>query len=148
MVLSHSPWRTWLAPFVLDFVNDPEDIRQSFAPYYDATQLRQPTDPYRMDRLKHEIDETYVYRQQEVDAFARAFYSSTRNNRMGSHARLQAHLQPARDRFKRLSDDQKAEFTDKIGAFVNLYAFLSQIIPYADGELEQMSEVDPLSWTL
>lgn len=127
------------APFVLDFVNNPEDIRQAFAPYYDATQLRQGTDPYQLDRLKNELDETYVYRQREVDAFARAFYTPAGNNRMGSHARLQAHLQPARDRFGRLSDDQQAEFTDKVGAFVNLYAFLSQIIPYADSELEQLS---------
>lgn len=127
------------APFVLDFVNDPEDIRQAFAPYFDATQLRQPTDPYQLDRLKHELDETYVYRPQEVDAFARAFYTPAANNQMGSHARLQAHLQPARDRFGRLSDDQQAEFTDRVGAFVNLYAFLSQIIPYADSELEQLS---------
>ena len=89
--------------------------------------------------MKHELDETYVYRQQEVDAFARAFYTPAGNNWMGSHARLQAHLQPARDRFRRLSDDQQAEFTDKIGAFVNLYAFLSQIIPYSDSELEQLS---------
>ena len=75
----------------------------------------------------------------EVDAFARAFYTPAGNNRMGSHARLQAHLQPARDRFGRLSDDEQAEFTDRVGAFVNLYAFLSQIIPYADSELEQLS---------
>ena len=127
------------APFVLDFVNDPEDIRQAFAPYYDATQLRQPTDPYQMDRLKHELDETYVYRQQEVDAFARVFYSPAGNNQMVAHARLQAHLQPARDRFARLSDDEQAQFTDRVGAFVNLYAFLSQIIPYSDSELERLS---------
>ena len=92
-----------------------------------------------MDRLKHELDETHVYRQREVDAFARAFYTPARNNQMGSHARLLAHLQPARDRFKRLSDEQQAEFTDRVGAFVNLYAFLSQIIPYSDTELEQLS---------
>jgi len=127
------------APFVLDFVNDPEDIRQAFAPYYDATQLLATTDPYQMDRLKHELDETHVYRQREVEAFAQAFYAPARNNQMGSHARLLAHLQPARDRFKQLSDEQQAAFTDRVGAFVNLYAFLSQIIPYADTELEQLS---------
>ena len=38
---------------------------------------------------------------------------------VGGHARLLVHLQPARDRFKRFSDEQQAEFTDKVGAFVN-----------------------------
>ena len=126
-------------PFVLDFVNDPEDIRKAFAPYYDVTRLRKPTDPYQIDRLKHELDEMYVYLESEVDAFARAFYRPRKNRQMDGHARLQAHLQPARDRFKKRSDDQQTLFADRIGAFVNLYAFLSQIIPYADAQLEQLS---------
>ena len=74
-----------------------------------------------------------------MDAFARAFYTPAGNNQMVAHARLQAHLQPARDRFQRLSDDEQAQFTDRVGAFVNLYAFLSQIIPYSDSELERLS---------
>ena len=48
-------------PFVLDFVNDPEDIRDAFAPYYDRTELLETSDPYRLEELKHELDGMQVY---------------------------------------------------------------------------------------
>ena len=41
-------------PFVLDFVNRPEDIGAAFAPYYDQTQLEATSDPTQLDSLKHE----------------------------------------------------------------------------------------------
>ena len=40
------------APFVLDFWNDPEDIRNAFVPYYDRTELLAQSDPYRLEELK------------------------------------------------------------------------------------------------
>ena len=61
------------APFVLDFVNNPEDIREAFAPYYDQTQLLAVTDPYQLNKLKYALDEMRVYRQSEIDKFARVF---------------------------------------------------------------------------
>ena len=39
-------------PFVLDFVNKPDDIGEAFAPYYDQTQLEAPSDPNKLDGLK------------------------------------------------------------------------------------------------
>ncbi len=53
---------------------------------------------------------------------------------------MQRHLQPAVDRFKALTDDElRTAFRDKLSGYVKLYAFLSQIIPYADRELEMLS---------
>jgi type I restriction enzyme R subunit len=126
-------------PFVLDFRNDPEDIRAAFAPYYDQTRLQDCTDPYQLDRLKHELDEMQVYHQQEVEAYARVFYLPPEQRRAEHHAALQAQVQPAVDRFNGLDDEQQTEFRDRLSAFVSLYVFVSQIIPYADGDLEQLS---------
>jgi type I restriction enzyme R subunit len=50
---------------------------------------------------------------------------------------MQLHLQPAVDRFKAMADEpQRDEFREKLSGFVKLYAFLSQIVPYADADLE------------
>ncbi len=126
-------------PFVLDFVNDPEDIQAAFAPYYDQTQLEKPSDPYRLEELKHELDGMQVYHHAEVEAFAQVFYLPQAKQRPGDHARMEAQLQPARDRFSALDEEEQTAFRDRLGAFVNLYAFLSQIIPYADADLERLS---------
>ncbi len=128
------------APFVLDFVNDPEDIRAAFAPYYDRTRLLAESDPYRLEGLKHELDTMQVYHQAEVQEFTRIFYRPVSQHGGDSdHAQLVAQLQPAVDRFGELGDDDQTKFRDRLGAFVSLYAFLSQIIPYGDNEFERLA---------
>ena len=127
------------APFVLDFVNDPDDIRDAFAPYYDRTELLAASDPYQLEQLKHQLDAMQVYHGSEVEAFVKVFYLPHARQQPGDHARIEACLQPARDRFQGLDEDDQTAFRDRLSAFVNLYAFLSQIIPYGDAELERLS---------
>ncbi len=48
-------------PFVLDFVNEADDIYKAFKPYYDATSLQESADPQQLETLKHELDRAQVY---------------------------------------------------------------------------------------
>ena len=132
-------WPGKEAPFVLDFVNDPDDIRDAFSPYYDRTELLAASDPYQLEQLKHQLDGMQVYHGSEVEAFAKVFYLPQARQQPGDHARIEACLQPARDRFQGLDENDQTAFRDGLSAFVSLYAFLSQIIPYGDAELERLS---------
>jgi type I restriction enzyme R subunit len=126
-------------PFVLDFVNAAEDIFRAFKPYYDATGLQETSDPSMLEALKHELDQDQIYFSSEVEAFAHVFYKPLAAHAVGDHAQMQRHLQPAVDRFKAIDDEEKREaFRDKLGGYVRLYSFLSQIIPYADPDLEML----------
>ena len=52
---------------------------------------------------------------------------------------MQRHLQPAVDRFNGIEEDEtRNAFRDKLGAYVRMYSFLSQILPYADPDLEML----------
>ena len=126
-------------PFVLDFVNDPEDIRRAFAPYYDRTELLAASDPHHLEVLKHELNGMQVYHEAEVKAFAKVFYLPQPQRRPTDHARLEAQLQFARDRFRGLGEEDQTAFCDRLSAFVSLYTFLSQIIPYGDSDLERLA---------
>ncbi len=127
------------APFVLDFVNEAEDIFRAFKPYYDETGLKQASDPSRLEGLKHELDQEQIYHWSEVEAFAQVFYKPPERQVPADHANMQRHLQPAVDRFKAIEDaDKRQAFWDKLNGYVKMYAFLSQIIPYADAELEML----------
>jgi type I restriction enzyme, R subunit len=126
-------------PFVLDFVNEAEDIYAAFKPYYGATSLQESSDPTQLEQMKHELDEFQVYHWSEVEAFARIFYRTPKKQNPADHAHLQRHLQPAVDRFKAMQDnDQRGEFRDKLSGYVKVYSFLSQIIPYGDQDLEML----------
>lgn len=127
------------APFVLDFVNEAEDIYSAFKPYFNTTSLQDSSDPQQLEQLKHELDQAQVYHWSEVEAFARIFYKPSEKQGPADHAHMQQHLQPAVDRFKAIDDDEvRNEFRDKLGGYVRVYAFLSQIIPYADQDLEML----------
>ena len=127
------------APFVLDFVNKVEDICQAFKPYFDATGLQENSDPARMEQLKHELDTFQIYHWSEVEAFARIFYLPAGRQKPADHAEMQKQLQPAIDRFKTVQDDdQRSAFRDRLNAFIKVYCFLGQIIPYADSHLEML----------
>lgn len=127
------------APFVLDFVNEAEDIYKAFKPYYDTTSLQDVTDPHRMEELKHELDGMRVYTWSEVEAFATVFYRPVPKKEYTDHAELERHLTPAVDRFKGLDQETQDRFRDRLMAFGKLYSFLSLIIPYTDKEWEMLA---------
>jgi len=127
------------APFVLDFVNEAEDIYQAFKPYYDKTSLQEVSDPLQLETMKHELDQFQVYHWSEVEAFAQIFYKPPERQGAADHAHMERHLQPAVDRFKAIDDEEKrTKFREKLNGYVKVYAFLSQIIPYADPDLEML----------
>ncbi len=126
-------------PFVLDFVNEAEDIYRAFKPYYDATSLQEGSDPQQLESLKHELDAAQVYFWSEVEAFARIFYRPVARQSAQDHAGMQLHLQPAVDRFKAMEDESKrSEFRERLNGYVNIYSFMSQIMPYGDPALEML----------
>lgn len=93
--------------------------------------------PSKLETLKHELDQAQVYHWSEVEAFAQVFYKPTERQGPVDHAHMQRHLQPAVDRFKAITDEGKRmEFREKLAGYVQVYSFLSQIIPYADPDLE------------
>lgn len=126
------------APFVLDFVNSAEDIYMAFKPYYDATELQEISDPSHIEKIKHELDAMQVYHWSEVEAFAQIFYTPIHKQNPSDHARMEKHVQPAVDRYKALDEVKKTAFYEKLTAYVRFYSFISQIVPYADAELEML----------
>ena len=126
-------------PFVLDFVNKPEEIYAAFKPYFDSTSLQESANPEMLPSIKHELDQLQIYHWSEVEAFARIFYRQPDRQNPADHAHMQRHLQPAVDRFKAIEDDEvRSSFRDKLGGYVRMYSFLSQILPYADQDLERL----------
>lgn len=123
--------------FVLDFVNEADDIRAAFQPYYEETILAEASDPHQLYELQHRLDAMQVWYASEIESFAKVFYKPRDKQSKSDHALLVKYLGPAVDRFKALTDEKRTEFRDALGAYVGLYAFLSQVISWADPDLEK-----------
>jgi type I restriction enzyme, R subunit len=123
--------------FVLDFANEEQEIIDAFQPYYEQTILAATTNPNRLYDLKSRIDGFQIIWTSEIDAFARVFFKPTERTSRQDHARLNALVDLACDRFQGLEEVQQDEFKNTLSVFIRLYAFLSQIMPFADEELEK-----------
>ncbi|OCR03549.1 DEAD/DEAH box helicase [Helicobacter pullorum] len=116
---------------VLDFVNSHEEIAESFSTFYEQTYLGQGSDPEKIFELKSNLLEYEIYTQDEVDAFVESILKEEKENII--HAQLDRMV----ERFNKQNEDIKAEFYSKAKNYLNNYAFLAQILPYEDINLEK-----------
>lgn len=125
--------------FVLDFANDRQTILDSFQPYYEVTSVTEETDINHLYDLKARLDEFQVYWTQEIEAFANVYFDpKTKLNNPKHQKHLYAFTDPAVDRFKAIAGEEKQdEFKKGLRTWTNLYAFLSQIMPFIDSEFEK-----------
>jgi type I restriction enzyme R subunit len=119
--------------FVLDFANDAEQIRSAFEPYYGET-VAPPSDPNRLYDTRHELDEFGILRPDEVTRVVALLLEVTGPV---DHGRIHAALAPAIDRANDLANDERDRFVDALNRFVRTYGFLSQIVTFADTDLER-----------
>lgn len=135
--------------FVLDFVNDTQDILDSFQPYYESTTVETTTDPNHLYDLENEIKKAQVIWDTEVDNFCNVYFKSAKAFSASEQKKLYAYMGPAVDRFKQLPIENSKEdtitvqstqegFKNSVQSFVRLYSFLTQIMPFSDVGLEKL----------
>lgn len=124
--------------FVLDFANEEDDIYQAFKPYYEATPIGENADPHRLSELQHKLLEWAIFAPDDVNAFAEVWYRSRRDHSANDHRVMNAVLDAVVARFLDREAADRDAFRGQLTAYRSLYAFLSQIIPYQDSELERL----------
>lgn len=128
--------------FVLDFVNDPQEVLDAFLPYYRKATLTATTDPNLIYDLVTKLDSAGIYEMAEVEqAFDAALAGGVNAN-----SKVSAATAPAVDRFQKrwvaaVLDDDKSEqdelklFKADAGQFVKFYDFISQARNLEDTDL-------------
>lgn len=145
--------------FVLDFVNSSDDILKAFQTYYETAELAGVTDPNLVFDLRAKLDAAGYYDSFEVDRVVKAELdpSSTQGDLVSAimpvaDRLLKAYKQAQDTRRLALSkeDDKGAKdakdemdtlllFRGDMGAFIRVYAFLSQIFDYGNTDIEKRS---------
>ena len=120
--------------FVLDFLNDADTIRESFADFYRTTLLADETDPDKVHDLRRDLDGYQVCSQGQIDDLVQRYLSGSDRDQ----------LDPILDAcvavYKNdLDEDGQVDFKGKAKAFIRVYNFLSSILPYTNAEWEKRS---------
>lgn len=119
--------------FVLDFVNDAEEIQRAFQPYYQTTILEEETDPNKLYELETQLNKTGVFDKNDVEDFAKIFFNKDEKGEL-----LQPILDRVVDRFVNTAESEREDFRSTLQSFIRLYGFVSQIITFADVDLEKL----------
>jgi type I restriction enzyme, R subunit len=147
--------------YVLDFVNDAEEVLEAFKAYYTTAELSTTTDPNLVLNLRAKLDAAGYYDEFEVERVVAVevdhyVFGKTKQSALG------AALEPVADRLMKrykaaqqllraaqaegntaaasTASDQIEElslFKADMGAYVRLYTFLSQIFDYGNTGIEK-----------
>jgi len=143
--------------YVVDFVNDPEDILTAVKAYYETAELANVTDPNLVFDLRMKLDAEGFYDEFEVNRVVEVeFNPNAKQSDLTSAlepvvSRLLQRYKAAQDKLKAATakDDAKALtdaqnelnalmlFKHDLGAFQRMYAFLSQIFDYGNTAIEK-----------
>ncbi|HET9886484.1 MAG TPA: RNA-binding domain-containing protein, partial [bacterium] len=118
---------------VLDFANEADVIRDAFEPYYETTVLSEGTDPNLLYEIQERIAAFPVFVAGDVESFARVYF-----DRKATQDKLYAVLAPVVARFRDLQPDEQHDFRGHLTDYCRLYAFLAQVLTFADADLEKL----------
>lgn len=117
---------------ILDFANKTEVIEKAFKPYYEATFLKEGTDPHKLYELEEKLIDYQVFDKTDVEAFVKAFKKAE------SQPKLHNILHPIVEEFRNKTKKDQVGFKKTIRRYQSIYSFLSQLIPFSDVNLEKM----------
>ncbi|XAO71340.1 MAG: DEAD/DEAH box helicase family protein [Acetobacteraceae bacterium] len=143
--------------YILDFVNEAQEILKALKTYYETAELEATTDPEQILDLRSKFDAAGCYDNFEVERVASVEFDSK-----GTQSQLRAAIAPVSDRLLKrykaaqakivtseaLNDAPSAQaardsldaldlFKQDLGAYIRLYTFLSQILDYGNTDYEK-----------
>ena len=120
--------------FVLDFLNDTDTIRESFADFYRTTILAEETDPDKLHDLQADLDAAQVYSPDQIDDFVERYLAGAERDQLDPilDACVAVYLSD-------LDEDGQVNFKGKAKGFVRTYGFLSSVLPFNNAAWEKRS---------
>jgi len=119
---------------ILDFVNEVEEIQESFQDYYQTIFLEEETDPNKLHNLHDDLLAFEIFDDNDVEEFASIFFDPEQPGE-----KLQPVLDRADAKFRSQYDEnKKEEFRSVLQSYIRMYGYISQIITWADVALEKL----------
>ena len=119
--------------FVLDFVNDPDEVLESFQPYFKGSVLTEETDPNRLYQIEQEIKQYNLFQDETVNLYVDTFFKEEI-----PMEELQGILDTVVEEWLKKEEEDRENFRSHIQSFIRLYGYISQIISFQPIDLEKL----------
>lgn len=119
--------------FVIDFVNEIDDIKEAFQPYYTTTILSEATDPNIIHDLERDVFHFKLFTEFEVSGFVDEYLHGAKPDKLNS---ILDEIVSRLDGEK--TKEETEQFKSLVADYLRKYAFISQIITFKDLQLEKL----------
>lgn len=121
--------------FVLDFMNDYEDINKSFEPYYTTTMLVNTVTPESVYDLENKVDDYNILDYDDIQEFNTVLYSEKKPTEI--KAKVNSFLLRSKKLFDNFDEKKQRECYLTLRKFVRFYEFLILVSSFEDVELHK-----------
>lgn len=122
--------------FILDFFNKTTEIVDSFAPYFENTNIEEATDPNLVFDTFYQLEQIHVYVEDEKEKFVKLYLKEKKTNK--DQEIMNNIIDKGIERFKVLEEEQQEEFKVLAIKYTRIYNFLIQIYPLKNVNLYKL----------
>lgn len=123
--------------YILDFVNEKEDILASFQPYYQETSLSEEINIDLIYKTQKLLREFKVYNDSDIEAVSKIQFAANARKVESTQAKVSSALLPIAGEYNELNQEQRYQFRRTIRSFVKWYNYISQITRMFDKDLHK-----------
>lgn len=123
--------------FVMDFVNEPEEILEAFAPFYRTTVLESDIEPNEVYTIERAIYEKRVISKDDVKLFTDRYYKDKHTSTDASI--MNNCVDNSIARMRDFTREETIDFRNLIKQFISIYNLIIQIAPVVDTDLHRLN---------
>ncbi|ABO34951.1 type III restriction enzyme, res subunit [Methanococcus maripaludis C5] len=122
--------------FILDFVNNSEDILLSFAPYYKETALDEEINVNLIYDTKALLRNFRIYNDDDVEKSTKIYYKSGAQSNT-AHGKITSMFLPIIRVYSEISEEDQFKFKKAVRNFIKWYSYITQIERMFDKDLQK-----------
>jgi type I restriction enzyme R subunit len=122
--------------FILDFVNEAEEIKAAFQPFYEVTELDKEIDVNLIYDTKTKLRKYKIYNDQDIEKLNKIYFKDGKQTEKDL-GKMASALIPIINRYKELDEETQYEFRVTVRNFNKWYSYITQLTRMFDKELHE-----------
>jgi type I restriction enzyme, R subunit len=122
--------------FILDFVNEAEEIKAAFQPFYEVTELDKEIDVNLIYDTKTKLRKYKIYNDQDIEKLNKIYFKDSKQTEKDL-GKMASALIPIINRYKELDEETQYEFRVTVRNFNKWYSYITQLTRMFDKELHE-----------
>lgn len=123
--------------FILDFVNEREDILKSFQPFYQETFLEQEINTDLIYKTQRMLRDFMIYDNDDIKRVNAIYFDEEKRRANQTQSAITNALLPIQQKYNALNQEQRYQFRKTCRTFVKWYGYISQITRMFDKDLHE-----------